>query len=126
MMLALAFGGLALFLSAVGVYGVLTYLVTQRRREIGIRVALGCTGAGVVKLVLREALLLVAIGLLVGFGGAAALQKVVANQIYGVRPLDPLVIGGVTVLLGIIALAACVMPARRALRVNPVAVLTEQ
>jgi len=101
-------------------------LVTQRRREIGIRVALGCTGAGVVKLVLREALLLVAIGLLVGFGGAAALQKVVANQIYGVRPLDPLVIGGVTVLLGIIALAACVMPARRALRVNPVAVLTEQ
>ena len=126
LMLALAFGGLALFLSAIGVYGVLTYLVTQRRREIGIRVALGCTGAGIVKLVLREGLLLLAIGLLVGFAGAAALQRVVANQIYGVRPLDPLVIGGVAVLLGIIALAACVVPARRAVRVDPVAVLTEQ
>jgi len=125
MMLALAFGGLALFLSAIGVYGVLTYVVTQRRREIGIRVALGCTGAGVVKLVLREGLLLVAIGLLLGFAGAAALQQVVANQIYGVRPLDPLVIGGVTVLLGIIALVASVVPARRAVRVDPVAVLTE-
>ena len=126
LMLALAFGGLALFLSAIGVYGVLTYLVTQRRREIGIRVALGCTGAGIVKLVLREGLLLLAIGLFVGFAGAAALQRVVANQIYGVRPLDPLVIGGVAVLLGIIALAACVVPARRAVRVDPVAVLTEQ
>jgi len=125
LMLALAFGGLALFLSAIGVYGVLTYLVTQRRREIGIRVALGCTGAGVVKLVLREGLLLLAIGLLVGFAGAAGLQHVVTNQIYGVRPLDPLVIGGVAVLLGIIALAACVVPARRAVRVDPVAVLTE-
>ena len=126
LMLALAFGGLALFLAAIGVYGVLTYLVAQRRREIGIRVALGCTGAGVVKLVLREGLLLLAIGLLVGFAGAAALQKVVANQIYGVRPLDPLIIGGVTALLGIIALAACVVPARSAVRVDPVAVLTEQ
>jgi ABC-type antimicrobial peptide transport system permease subunit len=125
-MLALAFGGLALFLSAIGVYGVLTYLVTQRRREIGIRVALGCTEAGIVKLVLREGLLLLAIGLLVGFAGAAALRKVVANQIYGVRPLDPLVLGGVAVLLGIIALAACALPARRAVRVDPVAVLTEQ
>jgi len=126
LMLALAFGGLALFLSAIGIYGVLAYLVAQRRREIGIRMALGCTGAGVVKLVLREGLLLAVIGLLVGFAGAAALQKVVANQIYGVRPLDPLVIGGVIVLLGIIGLAACVVPARRALRVDPVAVLAEQ
>jgi ABC-type antimicrobial peptide transport system permease subunit len=97
----------------------------QRRREIGIRVALGCTGAGVVKLVLREGLLLLAIGLLVGFAGAAALQKVVATQIYGVRPLDPLVVGGVAALLGIIALAACVVPAQRAVRVDPVSVLTE-
>ena len=126
LMLALAFGGLALFLSAIGIYGVLAYLVAQRRREIGIRVALGCTEAGVVKLVLREGLLLLAIGLLVGFTGAAALQKVVANQIYGVRPLDPLVILGVSVLLAIIGMAACVVPARSAVRVDPVAVLTEQ
>jgi predicted permease len=123
LMLALAFGGLALFLSAIGIYGVLAYLVAQRRREIAIRVALGSTGAAVVRLVLREGLALVAIGLAAGFAGAAALQKAVANQIYGVRPFDPLVIGGVTVLLGTIALAACAVPARRATRVDPIEVL---
>ncbi len=123
LMLALAFGGLALFLSAIGIYGVLAYLVAQRRREIAIRMALGSTGAGVVRLVLRECLVLVAIGLAAGFAGAAALQKAVATQIYGVRPLDPLVIGGVTVLLGTIALAACAAPARRATRVDPMEVL---
>jgi ABC-type antimicrobial peptide transport system permease subunit len=122
-MLALAFGGLALFLSAIGIYGVLAYLVAQRRREIAIRMALGSTGAGVVRLVLREGLVLVAIGLAAGFAGAAGLQKAIANQIYGVRPLDPLVIGGVTVLLGAIALAACALPARRATRVDPIEVL---
>jgi ABC-type antimicrobial peptide transport system permease subunit len=126
LMLALAFGGLALFLSAIGIYGVLAYLVAQRRREIAIRVALGSTAAGVVRLVLREGLVLVAIGLAAGFAGAAGLQRAVANQIYGVRPLDPLVIGGVTVLLGTIALAACALPARRAARVDPVEVLKEE
>ena len=126
LILALAFGGLALFLSAIGIYGVLAYLVAQRRREIAIRVALGSTGAGVVRLVLREGLVLVAIGLAAGFAGAAALQKAVATQIYGVRPFDPLVIGGVTVLLGTIALAACALPARRATRVDPVEVLKEE
>jgi ABC-type antimicrobial peptide transport system permease subunit len=114
---------LALFLSAIGIYGVLAYLVAQRRREIAIRVALGSTGAGVVRLVLRECLVLVAFGLAVGLAGAAALQKAVASQIYGVRPFDPLVIGGVTVLLAMIALAACAVPARRATRVDPIEVL---
>jgi ABC-type antimicrobial peptide transport system permease subunit len=119
----LAFGGLALFLSAIGIYGVLAYLVAQRRREIAIRMTLGSTGAGVLRLVLRECLVLVGIGLAAGFAGAVALQKAVATQIYGVRPLDPLVIGGVTVLLGTIALAACAAPARRATRVDPMEVL---
>jgi ABC-type antimicrobial peptide transport system permease subunit len=126
LLLALAFGGLALFLSAIGIYGVLAYLVAQRRREIAIRMALGSTGAAVVKLVLRECLVLVALGLAAGLAGAAALQKAVASQIYGVRPLDPLVIGGVTVLLGTIAFAACAMPARRATRVDPLEVLREE
>jgi len=126
LMLALAFGGLALFLSAIGTYGVLAYLVAQRRREIAIRVALGSTGAGVVTLVLRQGLVLVAIGLAAGFVGAAGLQKVVASQLYGVRPLDPLVISAVTVLLGTIALAACAVPAWRAARMDPVAVLKEE
>jgi predicted permease len=121
--LALAFGGLALFLSAIGIYGVLAYLVAQRRREIAIRVALGSTGAAVVRLVLREGLALVTIGLAAGFACATALHKTVASQVYGVRPFDPLVIGGVTLLLAAIALAACAVPARRAIRVNPIEVL---
>lgn len=126
LLLALAFGGLALFLSAIGIYGVLAYLVAQRRREIAIRMALGSTGAAVVKLVLRQGLTLVAVGLTAGFAGAAGLQKVIANQIYGVRPLDQLVIGGVTVLLGMIALLACAMPAWGAAHVDPVTVLKEE
>jgi predicted permease len=124
--LALAFGGLALFLSAIGIYGVLAYLVAQRRREIAIRMALGSTTAAVVKLVLREGLTLVGIGLAIGFAGAAALQKAVASQIYGVRSSDPLVIGGVSLLLGAVALAACAAPAGRATRVDPIEVLRQE
>lgn len=126
MMLALGFGGLALFLSAVGIYGVLTYLVTQRRREIGIRAALGCTAPGIVKLVLGEGLLLVGIGLVLGVGGAAALRKALENELYGVQPLDPLVMSSVMGLLGLVALTACLLPARRATQVDPVVVLNEQ
>jgi len=126
LLLALAFGGLALFLSAIGIYGVIAYLVAQRRREIAIRMALGSTPAGVVRLVLRQGMVMVALGLAAGFAGATGLQKAIASQIYGVRPLDPLVIGGVTVILGAIALAACAVPTRRAARVDPVAVLKEE
>jgi putative ABC transport system permease protein len=126
LMLALAFGGLALFLSAIGIYGVLAYLVAQRRREIAIRVVLGSTGARAARLVLKEGLVIVAVGLAAGFAGAAGLQKVVASQIYGVRLLDPQVIGGVSLLLGTIALAACALPTWRAARVDPVVVLKEE
>jgi ABC-type antimicrobial peptide transport system permease subunit len=121
--LALAFGGLALFLSAIGIYGVLAYLVAQRRREIAIRMALGSTGAAVVRLVLKEGFLLVGIGLGLEFAGAAALQKAIVSQIYDVRPSDPLVIVGVCLLLGTIALAACAVPARRATLIDPIEVL---
>jgi putative ABC transport system permease protein len=103
MLLALAFGILALFLAAVGIYGALVYLVAQRRREIGIRVALGSTQAGVVNLVLREGFILVGIGLMLGVAGAVSLRTVVATEIYGVGPLDPLVIGGVAIVFGVVA-----------------------
>jgi len=126
MTLAVGFGGLALFLSAIGIYGVLTYLVTQRRREIGIRSALGCSASGIVKLVLSEGLVLVGIGLVLGVAGAAALRKALENELYGVQPLDPWVIASVTVVLGLVALAACLLPARRATQVDPVIVLNEQ
>ncbi len=126
MTLALGFGGLALFLSAIGIYGVLTYLVTQRRREIGIRAALGCSASGIVKLVLSEGLVLVGIGLILGVAGAAALRKALENELYGVQPLDPLVMAGVTAVLGLVALTACLLPARQATQVDPVIVLNEQ
>jgi len=123
MLLANAFGGVALFLATLGIYGVLAYLVAQRTREIGIRVALGSTRAGILRLVLREGLELVVIGLVFGIVGAASLQKVVATEIYGVRPLDPLVLASVMALLAIVTLAACVVPARRAMRVEPTVAL---
>jgi putative ABC transport system permease protein len=123
MLLANAFGGVALFLATLGIYGVLAYLVAQRTREIGIRVALGSTRAGILRMVLREGFELVAIGLVFGVAGAASLQKVVATEIYGVRPLDPLVLASVMVLLSVVTLAACVVPARRAMRVEPTVAL---
>jgi ABC-type antimicrobial peptide transport system permease subunit len=123
MLLANAFGGVALFLATLGIYGVLAYLVAQRTREIGIRVALGSTRGGILGLVLREGLELVVIGLVLGIVGAASLQKVVATEIYGVRPLDPLVLASVMVLLAIVTLAACIIPARRAMGVEPTVAL---
>jgi len=125
LLLALTFGSLALFLSALGIYGVLAYLVTQRRREIGIRVALGSSAAGVVRLVLREGLVLVGTGLALGLLGTVAMQRAVAKEIYGVQPLDPTVIAAVVCVLAAIGMMACLVPARRALAVNPAIVLSE-
>jgi predicted permease len=124
--LAMFFGCLALFLSAIGIYGVLAYLVTQRQREIGIRSALGCTSGGIVKLVVGEALWLMLAGLLVGVTGSIALQSVVAGQLYGVKPLDPVVLSAVMLTLAVVGLTACALPARRAMRVDPVMVLRNQ
>jgi ABC-type antimicrobial peptide transport system permease subunit len=98
-------------------------LVARRTREIGIRVALGSTQTGILRLVLREGFQLVAIGLVLGIIGAASLQKAVASEIYGVRPLDPLVLASVMALLAIVALVACAVPARRAMRVDPMVAL---
>jgi putative ABC transport system permease protein len=123
MLLANAFGGVALFLATLGIYGVLAYLVAQRTREIGIRVVLGSTRGGILRLVLREGLELVVIGLVLGIVGAASLQKVVATEIYEVRPLDPLVLASVMLLLAMVTLAACIVPARRAMRVEPTVAL---
>lgn len=120
MTLAIGFGGVALFLSAIGIYGLLAYHVTQRRREIGIRVALGSTTARIVNLVMREGVMLAAAGLVLGGVGAIALQRVIATEIYGVSALDPIVIGTVALLLAAVAATASVLPARRAGRINPV------
>ena len=117
-------GFVALFLAAIGIYGVLAYLVTQRRREIGIRMALGSTARGIFALVLREGMLLVAGGLAVGLAGTIALRRVMQSQIYGVGATDPMVIGLVIATLGAIALVACSLPARHATRVDPATILS--
>jgi len=126
MLLAISFGLISLFLSAIGIYGVLAYLVTQRTREIGIRIALGSTARGIFKLVLREGLLLVGSGLVLGLAGTVVLRRSLQSQIYGLGAMDPVVIGLVMATLGMIAIAACSLPARRATQVDPVAVLTQQ
>jgi putative ABC transport system permease protein len=121
--LGLAFGGVAVFLAAIGIYGVLTYLVAQRTREIGIRIALGSSTRGVFKLVLQEGMMLVSCGLALGLIGAYTLRTVLESEVYGVRPLDPFILSTVVMGLAAIALAACALPARAATRVDPVQVL---
>ena len=124
--LASMFGFVALFLSVLGIYGVLAYVVAQRTREIGIRIALGSTARGIFQLVFKEGLALVAGGLMLGLLGAIALGRALEGQVFGVRPTDPFVLGTVAVSTGIIALLACVSPAHRATRVDPLNVLSEQ
>jgi putative ABC transport system permease protein len=123
--LSLTFGAIALLLSAVGIYGVLAYLVTQRTKEIGIRIALGSSGRAIFELVLREGLLLVAVGFVAGAIGAIALRRTLESQLFGVAATDPLVIGAVTALLVVTAALACALPARRATRIDPIVALSE-
>jgi predicted permease len=119
MLIAMAFGAVALFLSAIGIYGVLAYGVTQRRREIGIRMALGSTERQVFGLVLGEGARILAVGLGLGLAGAYFVGKAMEKQLFQVAPSDPWVITSVMATLSIIALIAVAIPARRAARVSP-------
>jgi putative ABC transport system permease protein len=126
MVLSLVFGAVALLLASVGLYGVLAYQVNQRTREIGIRMALGSDTAGILRMVMTEGALLVAIGLGGGLLGAFVLRGVIASQLFGVGALDPIVLLAAFGVLGVTSLVACVGPARRAARVNPVVALSQQ
>jgi putative ABC transport system permease protein len=126
MQLSLAFSVVALLLASIGIYGVLAYQVSQRTREIGIRMALGSDQGRVIGLVLREGLVLVAVGLVAGLAGAVALRQAIASQLYNVGALDPVVILAVTGVLAVTSLVACFGPARRAAKVSPVVALSEQ
>lgn len=123
LMLAVAYGALALFLSAVGLYGVLAYHVTQRRREFGIRMALGASGGSVRQMVLRQGLILALVGVLVGVGGSLGLTGLMSSLLYQVQATDPLTYGGVAVMLLGVAFVACYVPARRATKVDPIVTL---
>ena len=124
-MLSLTFGLVALLLSAVGVYGVLAYLVNQRTREIGIRMALGSSPLGIFDLVLREGLLLVGLGFALGGIGTALLKRSLESQLFDVRVTDPLVLTTAAAVLGTVALVACALPARRAAAIDPAIALSE-
>lgn len=117
------FGVLALVLASVGLYGVIAYLVGQRTREIGIRVALGASRADILRLVLSQGLKLLLVGTALGLAGALALTRVLSYVLYGVSPTDPATFVGVTGLLALVMLLACVLPARRATRVDPMIAL---
>jgi predicted permease len=126
MLLATLFGGIALFLAAVGIYGVLAYQVAQRRREIGIRMALGSDGRRIFGLIVSEGLWLLGLGIGVGLAGAFAIRRAMESQLFGVQPMDPLVLAWVTGVLGLVALMACAVPARRAANIDPLVALSEQ
>jgi predicted permease len=121
--LSLVLGLLALVLASVGLYGVMSYAVSQRTHEIGIRMALGARRADVVRMVIGQGMKLVAVGLALGVTGAIPLARVLAFLLYGISPLDPLTFAGVSALLTLVALAATWVPATRASRLDPLGAL---
>lgn len=120
------FAGVALMLAAIGTYGVLSYLVTERHREIGIRVALGASSAGIVRLVLRQGLSIAVIGIVFGVLGALGLARVTQSLLFGVSPTDPTTYVSVGAVILTIALVACMVPAQRAMRVDPLVAIRNE
>ena len=117
------FGLLATLLASIGLYGVMAFIVARRRKELGIRLALGAEPSGVLWIVMREVLLLLTIGLAVGIPSAIALGEYVSSQLYGIQPNDPWIAGSTVVLLSVVSAAAGLIPASRASKIDPILAL---
>jgi ABC-type antimicrobial peptide transport system permease subunit len=121
-----AFAGFALLLAAIGLYGVMSYLVTQSTRDIGVLVTLGAHPSNIIRLVVRQGMELAAIGIVVGLAGAIALTRVMTSLLFGVSTMDAATFGAVVGLLALVAFAATAIPAWRTTRVDPMVVLREE
>jgi putative ABC transport system permease protein len=117
------FGGMALFLAAIGLYGVMSYSVSQSTRELGLRMALGAGVRDLLRLVVVRGLRLTAAGIVIGAVAAIILTRLMANLLYKVSPRDPIAFGAALIILIAVALVACFLPARRATRIDPVRAL---
>lgn len=126
MLLLVGFAGVSLLLAALGLYGVVSYTVATRSHEVGVRVALGATRGDVFRLVLRSGVGTVATGLALGLVAAALTTRLLGGQLYRVEALDPGAMAGALAVLGLVAMAAHLLPIRRALRVDPTVVLREE
>jgi ABC-type antimicrobial peptide transport system permease subunit len=118
-----SFGVLAIVLAAIGIYGVMSYVVAGRTREIGVRIALGAKRRDVLLLIIRQGMTLAAIGLGFGLLGAFGVAQLLSKLLFGVSPVDPLTFAGVSLLLALVAGLACYLPARRATKVDPLVAL---
>jgi putative ABC transport system permease protein len=123
LILLISFAAIAVLLAAVGIYGVMAFGVSQRTREIGVRIALGATRANVTALIVREGSLLAALGLVVGLGGAVVVGRTMASTLYGVKAIDLTVLASISAVLTLTSLVASYLPARRAASVDPVQAL---
>jgi ABC-type antimicrobial peptide transport system permease subunit len=120
------FGGLSLLLACVGLYGLLSYEVSRRTRELGVRMALGAQSRDILRLVVAQGVGLSALGAVIGILAALALTRYLASLLYGVRAADPLTFAAVAILLVVVALTACYLPARRAVNVDPMVALRDE
>ena len=121
-----SFGFLGLILAGVGIYGVMAFGVAQRTQEFGVRMALGAQRSQVVKLVLREGTIVAVVGAVIGLGGAYVVGRAMRSTLYGVGAMDSVAVGGTAVLLLVVALFACLVPALRASRVEPMVALRDE